>query len=195
MDEESMKPNFKTFYNTHVNGEDPSYSDSGLLYSEYVFKMFLERINPGSNLHKLSDGIYFMNGNKIIICRIAKGNLRISNIRTTGWDNLTPEQQAAATILKWDPLSWNRQRNEKSLFITNWSHFNPEQKEAATTLGWTLETWGKDVPYSKFYKTSASPFPLLHMDFQKNLIVGSYLIKWIFKELSSIFLTIISTTN
>ena len=130
--------------------------------------MFLENIYPGSKLHKLTDGLYFING-KFIICRIAKGNLRISNIRTTIWDDLTPEQQGSATTLGWNKFFWNRQFDDDSLFVKtpNWENLSLEQQDAATTLGWTLETWGKDVPYSKFYNTRSSPFPLLHMDFQK----------------------------
>ena len=170
MVEESMEPNFKTFYTTFIKGEPDVYSDNGFLYSEYVFQMFLENIYPGSKLHKLTDGLYFING-KFIICRIAKGNLRISNIRTTIWDNLTSEQQEAATTLGWTEFFWNNQHfvDDGILFIQtpNWDNLTPKQKDAATTLGWTSETWGKNVPYSKFYNTSSSPFPLLHMDFQK----------------------------
>lgn len=170
MVEESMEPNFKTFYTTfkNITEELDVYSDNGFLYSEYVFQMFLENIYPGSKLHKLTDGLYFING-KFIICRIAKGNLRISNIRTTIWDDLTPEQQGSATTLGWNKFFWNRQFDDDSLFVKtpNWENLSLEQQDAATTLGWTLETWGKDVPYSKFYNTRSSPFPLLHMDFQK----------------------------
>ena len=167
MVEESMEPNFKTFYTTFDNFRE-SYSDNGFLYSEYVFKRFLESIYPDSNLHKISDGLYFING-KIIICRNKTNNLRIRNIRTTIWNYLTPEQQRAATTLSWTSETWNKMENNDSLFvrIPNWENLNAEQIQAATTLGWTSETWGKNVPYSKFYFSSGHPVSLLHMDFQK----------------------------
>jgi hypothetical protein len=179
MGEESMEPNFKTFYTTYENNKDvlEVRSDNGLIYSEYVFKMFLENINPDSNLHKVSDGIYFING-KIIISRSASPNLRISNIKTTYWDDLTPEQQHAATTLGWNRWSWGNKYDDDSLFvkIPNWENLTPEQQSEATILGWTSETWAKDVPYSKFYKRDVAhsrPFPLLHMDFQKYITYDS----------------------
>ena len=173
MVEESMEPNFKTFYTTFDNFRE-SYSDNGFLYSEYVFKRFLESIYPDSNLHKISDGLYFING-KIIICRNKTNNLRIRNIRTTIWNYLTPEQQRAATTLSWTSETWNKMENNDSLFvrIPNWENLNAEQIQAATTLGWTSETWGKNVPYSKFYFSSGHPVSLLHMDFQKYITYDS----------------------
>ena len=179
IDEDSMELNFKTFYTTYQNFVDTNilevHSDNGLIYSEYVFKMFLERINPDSNLHKVSDGIYFING-KIIISRWGSSNLRISNIRTTNWENLTLEQQSAATTLGWIKSSWDDPvHNDTSLFVQtpNWENLTLEQQSAATILGWTSETWGKDVPYSKFYNAHSRPFPLLHMDFQKYITYDS----------------------
>ena len=43
------------------------------------FKCFLKDINPGSKLHKVSDGMYFING-KIIICRIGE-QVQLKNIK------------------------------------------------------------------------------------------------------------------
>jgi len=182
IDEESMEPNFKTFYNHYQNPPDPElYSDNGFLYAEYLFKMFIEKNNPTSNLHKLSDGIYFING-KIIICRFSRSHLRLSNIKTTKYLDLPIEQQNAVTTLQWTesepskyPGTWDRIYDNDSLFVQkpNWGDLTQEQQEAAITLDWTPETWGKDIPYSKFYVGSGNPFPMLHMDFQKYITYDS----------------------
>jgi len=181
VDEESMDPNFRTFYTEGFeasvrNTPRLRYSSNGFSYSEYLFKLFIESIYPGSNLHKLRDGIYFING-KIIICRFSPNNLRIINIRTTKWKDLTPEQQAAATILDWIEDTWNSQTNDHSLFTTKniWGDLATEAREgqeqseqdAAITLGYDESTWGKDPPYSRFYSVSNRSFPILHMDLQK----------------------------
>jgi len=142
------------------------YSNTGLLYSEYLFKLFIERINPGSNLHKFGDGIYFING-KIVICRFTSGQIRIINIRTTIWSDLTDEQRIAAGRLNWDEDTWNNQIDTNSLFVLNWGSLTLEQQTDAITLRYDESTWGKDPPYHKYYTTRELAFPLLHMDLQK----------------------------
>jgi len=139
------------------------YNESGFLYTEYLFKMFIEKNNPDSNLHKITDGLYYING-KIILSRFSNGNLRISSVRTTPWSDLSPDQQRAANLLGWNENKWDINVIRDQIRTIPFSNFDRIRRNAITTLGWNAETWR---PNEYEYYPAINPFQILHMDFQK----------------------------
>jgi len=167
---DDMNKDFRTFYYTDRDAISPPYSESGFLYSEYLFKMLIEK-NLNSNLHRIDNGIYYING-KIILCRFDNGNVRVSSFITTEWTELDETQQEAARILRWNQLRWDK-FDGRRLLSPIWAELDETQQEAAHILGWTEETWGHPHPYSHYFKSFRRPFPLLHMDFQKYITYDS----------------------
>lgn len=142
--------------------------ENNILYSEYIFKKFLERIYPGSNLHKISNSLYYING-KIILSRNTPGGKRstINPIFSQSWQELTEVQQIAATTLGWNEDTWYYSEDPRR---TRFRDLFGRQKAAVYTLGWDDINWYKLSPYDI---SLATAFPKLHMDFQKYITYES----------------------
>ena len=143
--------------------------ENHILFSEYIFMKFLERIYPGSNSHKIGNSLYYING-KIILSRYSQFIKRSTTnpVFSKDWELLSVEQQTAATTLGWNEDTWDL-RNEVPRGTLYRDLFGRE-KAAVYTLGWNEINWYKLSPYSVFGNNA---FPKLHMDFQKYITYES----------------------
>lgn len=143
--------------------------DNHILFSEYIFMKFLERIYPGSNSHKIGNSLYYING-KIILSRYS-GFIKRSTtnpVFSKDWEELSVEQQTAAETLGWneDTWVWKNEEPRRTLYRDLFGR----EKAAVYTLGWNEINWYKLSPYSVFGNNA---FPKLHMDFQKYITYES----------------------
>jgi len=60
------------------------------------------------------------------------------------WNTLTISEMAAATILGWNPQSWEEGESNLNSLVT-WENLSQNEKRAITILGYTIPQWDNEV--------------------------------------------------